>query len=224
MRIQYLAIACLAGVAFAAPFASAQTAADPRAPTASDVVTKPLTDMNIKKDDIPSILIAARDTPYGMAGLRTCPAIQSEVRKLDTVLGDDIDVTQGEKRGVSVGRLAQSIVGSFIPFGGVIREISGANEQQRQWNLAIYAGSVRRAYLKGVGQQKGCRYPARAATAADVTALERTRQMEHDRAVVDKNADKAKDRADDKRKAQDHGKADDNVNFESRAVVQPTRR
>jgi hypothetical protein len=69
------------------------------------------------------------------------------------VLGDDIDVveekTAGEKRGNTVGSLAKSVVGSLIPFGGIIREISGANENQRQWQVALYAGSVRRAFIKG---------------------------------------------------------------------------
>jgi hypothetical protein len=89
-----------------------------------------------------------------IAGLRRCSDLQGEVRRLDAVLGDDIDVveekTAGEKRGNTVGSLAKSVVGSLIPFGGIIREISGANENQRQWQVALYAGSVRRAFIKGV--------------------------------------------------------------------------
>jgi hypothetical protein len=56
------------------------------------------------------------------------------------------------------------VVGSLIPFRGIIRELSGANDQQRKVSTAIQAGVARRAYLKGVGQQRGCAYPARAAT------------------------------------------------------------
>ena len=58
------------------------------------------------------------------------------------------------------------MVGSFIPFRGLIREISGANEQERKLQLAIYAGSTRRSFLKGVGYQRGCPWPARPATPA----------------------------------------------------------
>ncbi|MCW1384167.1 hypothetical protein OLX02_15190 [Novosphingobium sp. KCTC 2891] len=174
--------------------ALAQTAVAPKDVTATDVVTKPLADINLKKDEIPPLLIAARDHPYDVSALRKCGQIQEEVRQLDAVLGDDIDVVQekslSEKRGNSVGNLAKSIVGSLIPFGGVIREISGANENQRQWNLAIYAGSVRRAYLKGLGQQKGCRYPARAASASDVALIQAARAKE----VAAKEAEKAKDK------------------------------
>ncbi len=158
---------------------SAQTVIAPKDVTAGDVVTKPLADVNIKKDEIPPILIAARENAYDTAGLRTCPALQAEVRRLDVVLGDDIDVVEdkslGEKRGNAVGNIAKSVIGSLIPFGGVIREISGANENQRQWQIAMYAGSVRRAYLKGIGAQKGCRYPARAATANDLALINAAR-------------------------------------------------
>ena len=47
----------------------------------------------------------------------------------------------------------------------LIREISGANEQDRRLLLAVQAGFARRAFLKGFGQARGCRYPARAAVA-----------------------------------------------------------
>ena len=68
--------------------------------------------------------------------------------------------------------MAQAAVGAFIPFRGLIREVSGANAQEKKVQAAVYAGSVRRAFLKGVGQQRGCRYPARPATHADIAALQ----------------------------------------------------
>lgn len=182
VELQRVAIAA-AALSIATPaLLHAQTVVAPKDVTAEDVVTKPLADVNLKKDEIPPILISAREDAYTTAGLRTCPALQEEIRRLDAVLGDDIDVADdkslGEKRGNTVGNIAKSVVGSLIPFGGVIREISGANENQRQWQIAIYAGSVRRAYLKGIGAQKGCRYPARAATPADVALIKAAREAE----------------------------------------------
>lgn len=61
--------------------------------------------------------------------------------------------------------MAKNVVASFIPFRGILRELSGAAGQERDWRAAIYAGSVRRGFLKGLGQQKGCAYPARPAFA-----------------------------------------------------------
>ncbi|WP_206066243.1 hypothetical protein [Novosphingobium sp. ERN07] len=174
-------------LALSAP-ALAQTAVSQEKVTAGDVVTKPLSDLNIKKDEVPEILVTAREKPYDLTGLKRCPAIAAAVANLDAVLGDDIDVASDDGNAtIDMGNLAKSVVGSLIPFGGVIREISGANAQQRKWQEAIYAGSVRRAYLKGVGQQRGCAYPARAATAKDAAAIHAARDAAKEKEKDDKN-------------------------------------
>ena len=138
--------------------------------TAMDVATMPATDLNLKHADIPPLLIAAQAQPYGLSGLSRCDQIASAVSELDVILGEDIDVAQAKRHNVSPGSVAQYVVGSFIPFRDAIRELSGANSQDHRMQAAIYAGSARRAFLKGVGQQRGCRYPARSAT-PDVLAL-----------------------------------------------------
>lgn len=174
MQHSHLAIALLVS-AIAVP-ASAQTAVAPSNVTAGDVATTPLSDLNLKKEEIPPILLAAREATYDLGGLRSCRAIGAEIVQLDAVLGPDIDVatekTRDEKRGNAVGNVAKSVLTSFIPFGGVIREVSGAASRERQWQVALYAGASRRAFLKGYGQARGCRYPARAATAAQAAALQ----------------------------------------------------
>ena len=101
-----------------------------------------------------------------VAGIRCAWAVDDR----DAVLGEDLDLPQADSTGVSTGRVAQWVVGSFIPFRGLIREISGANSQERKIGTAIQAGIARRSFLKGVGQAKGCRYPARAATPQVVSA------------------------------------------------------
>jgi len=135
-----------------------------RDPSAVDVIATPATDLNLKKGEIPAILTAASQDPYGLSGMRRCADLAAEVSRLDAVLGDDIDIAQAPTRRVSPGKVAQSVVGSFIPFRGLIREISGASEQERRLQLAIYAGSTRRSFLKGIGYQRGCPWPARSAT------------------------------------------------------------
>ncbi|WP_421838429.1 hypothetical protein [Novosphingobium sp.] len=174
MKYSHLAIALLFGAA--ANTASAQTVVAPSNVTAGDVAASPLDNLNLRKEEIPPILIAAREDTYGVSGMRTCRAIAAEVGRLDAVLGPDIDVvtdkTRGEKRGNAVGQVAKSVISSFIPFGGVLREVTGAASRERLWQVALYAGASRRAFLKGYGQARGCRYPARAATAAQLAALQ----------------------------------------------------
>lgn len=135
-----------------------------REPNAVDVVTTPATDLNLRKGEIPPVLLAAEADPYSLSAMRNCRQIADAVRQLDAVLGDDIDIAQAPNRKVSPGKVAQSVVGSFIPFRGIIREISGANEQERRLQSAIYGGTARRSFLRGVGLQRGCPWPARPAT------------------------------------------------------------
>ena len=170
----------VAPFALAAP-AWAQTAADPDNVRAEDVAMSPLADVNLHKKDVPPVLEAALANPYDLAGLNTCAGFSSAIMDLDSALGDDIDVarakTDDEKMGNSAGAIAKSVIGSFIPFRGVIRELSGANAQQRAWDRALYAGSVRRAFLKGVGQSKGCAYPARPATPQVIALIDAQRAL-----------------------------------------------
>lgn len=140
--------------------------------TAGDVVTSPLKDLNIAKDPIPPLLINAREAPYDRDGVRTCSDIEGKVRELDAILGDDLDlVTEDERNPISAGRVAKWAVGTFIPFRGLLRELTGAKDHERKFRDAIAAGLMRRAYLKGVGQNMKCAYPARPLTPAEAKRI-----------------------------------------------------
>lgn len=208
--------------------ALAQTAVSQDQVSASDVATTPLSDFNIKKDEVPAVLVTAREKPYSLGGMTRCTAITTEISQLDAVLGDDIDISRDDGgSNISVGNVAKSLVRSLIPFGGVIRELSGANAQERKWEEAIYAGSVRRAFLKGIGQQRGCKYPARSASAADSTKLWAKRDAA---ATAEKNAKSNDGKSDDEKSGDDKSKKakakvsksskGKPVKFESRPVVQ----
>jgi len=183
-----LAIAAVA-MALAVP-ATAQEPQKPiteQEPDAVDVATTPMTDLNLRKGEIPPVLLAAQANPYTVENLGRCSQIAAAVGEFDAVLGDDIDLPQTDEKSVSTGRVAQWVVGSFIPFRGLIREVSGANAQQRKVQAAIEAGIARRSFLKGLGQAKGCRYPARPATPEVVSA-----RMDAIQRELDKKAEKDK--------------------------------
>ncbi|MEO6091446.1 MAG: hypothetical protein ABIT04_02225 [Novosphingobium sp.] len=147
-----------------------------REPSAADVATTPMNDLNLRKEQIAPVLTEAQEHPYDLAGLGRCAALAAEVGRLDAALGDDIDLQQSETHKISAGRVAQTVVGSFIPFRGLIREVSGANQQQRLVEAAVEAGIARRSFLKGVGQAKGCPYPARSANADAIARYGRERE------------------------------------------------
>lgn len=135
------------------------------APNAVEVIATPIRDLNIDSKDIPEVLLVSLEKPYDDTGLANCSIIATRIAELDAALGDDIDIESDETDRLSTGRIARSIVGGFIPFRGILREVTGAAESQRDLQAAIFAGAVRRGYLKGLGQQRGCAYPARPAFA-----------------------------------------------------------
>ena len=152
--------------------------------TAVDVLATPAGDLNLRKGKIPALLDAAVADPYNLAGLKTCAQLSGAVSALDTILGPDRDIPADRAEKLSVGRVAQSAVGSFIPFRGIIREVSGANGHQRKVDDAVEAGTARRSFLKGYGQARGCAYPAREVTPKALAALEA--QAARDQAALEK--------------------------------------
>ncbi len=162
-------------------------------PNAVDVAKTPMTDLNIEKREIPAILLQAQARPYTLTGLGRCSALTSEVSALDDVLGPDLDLPEEERARISAGRMAKTVVGSFIPFRGLIREVSGANDHDRRVRAAIQAGLARRGFLKGAGLAKGCAYPARPASPQVVAAVMAARdpQLEEKAAAVQAEPAKA---------------------------------
>lgn len=127
---------------------------------AGDTVTEPF-----DGKEVPQKLMDIQDDPYSLTGLRGCSAIITEVRELNDVLGPDVNEkvnkSRAKKREETAGRVAGSAVRSIIPFSGLLGEVTGANAERRRYNIAVYAGTVRRGFLKGVGLQRGCKAPAR---------------------------------------------------------------
>ena len=155
--IQLAALAAF-GWALAAPLA-AQVIPEP---DAKEVAKTPLRDLNIDGRDIPEVLKAAARDPYATAGMDKCNALVSAIADLDTVLGADYDIAEdNSQKRISEGRIAQGLVGSIIPFRGLVREATGAASADRALNAAYTAGMVRRSFLKGWGLGRGCAYPAR---------------------------------------------------------------
>jgi hypothetical protein len=134
-------------------------------------VTSPLADLNIVHAEIPPVLKAAAKAPYAAPADGACAALGTDVQALDAALGPDLDAPASAvqtglvERGVeTVGSVAvgslHAAADGVLPFRTWVRKLTGAERYSKQVAAAIAAGSVRRAYLKGLGKAAGCEAPA----------------------------------------------------------------
>lgn len=161
--------------------------------SAVDIAKTPITDLNIDQKKIPVLLLDAEKDPYSRSGLHSCTSMKAAVSALDDILGPDIDLPQQERDRISAGRVAKMVVSSFIPFRGIIREVSGAREHEAEIQIAIQAGIARRSFIKGMGAVRGCAYPASPATAKVIAAYKAKFEAE-DRAKAQQEAAQKKDK------------------------------
>lgn len=153
-------------------------AAAPASRTGADMaqaVTTPLSDLNLVNAPIPAVLLEAQRAPYAEPADGTCAGLQAQVIALDAVLGADLDVPPTPanpsliERGTtlvsqSATQQVRGAAESVVPFRSWVRRLSGAERYSRDVAAAIAAGTVRRAYLKGMGVVRGCTAPAAPAT------------------------------------------------------------
>lgn len=125
----------------------------------SGAIAQPFRDLGILRPRPEDALRHAAAAPYSAPAVAPsdplyCDAIDGELASLDVVLGTDID-TQTQRRrtagSMASGALSNAI-GDVIdlPYRSVIRRITGAERRDRQYQAAIQAGMVRRAFLKGL--------------------------------------------------------------------------
>ena len=156
MRIAFAA-ALVALAAFPALAAEPDKPVTKKDVTAGEVAATPVTDLNLRKGEVPPLLVAATQRPYTLSGLGACQQLASAIGELDAVLGEDLDVPQPGERRTTPGRVAQSVVGSFIPFRGLIREVSGASSRDKE--IASRDLGRDRPPLVPQGCRRGARLP-----------------------------------------------------------------
>lgn len=163
------ATTALAGCASPKPDSGLGVAVNRTSQGLDDAAMAPLTDLNLRRTEIPAKLEAIV-SPYEPLQQVTCGTIKTEVTELTDILGPDTDAppppkaTLGQQAGEGAADLALGGVASaatdFIPFRSLVREATGASAHERRVQAAYERGVTRRAYLKGVGAQMGCAPPA----------------------------------------------------------------
>jgi hypothetical protein len=160
-----LASGCVTAPANDSP--KVQTTAEADREGVKGVAESPLRDMNVLRTKIPEVLLQAMADPYERPASGKCIDLVARINPLNDALGEDLDLTakadedgmmaKGKTTALTVASGAASDV---IPFRGWIRKLSGAEQHDKYVQAAITAGAVRRAYLKGLGEAKGCNPPA----------------------------------------------------------------
>jgi hypothetical protein len=136
-----------------------------------DAITAPLRTLNLIKPDVVAALRSAAEAPYAAPQPVTCDAIGAEVLALNTALGADLDAiasntsTSLADRGSEAANKAafgalRNAADGLVPYGGLVRQLTGANRAAKEAADARAAGAIRRAYLKGFGQSMKCEAPA----------------------------------------------------------------
>ena len=133
----------------------------------SEAATTPLSDLNLVHASIPAVLADAQKGPYVTPVDQSCRAILAEVRSLDEVLGPDLDAPASasnpgliERGSTAVGNAAvgalKGAAQGVVPYRSWVRKLTGAERYSKEVSAAIAAGTVRRAFLKGMSLARGC--------------------------------------------------------------------
>ena len=145
-----------------------QTTSEAEHENVQGAVEAPLRDLNVLRTKIPPVLLEALSDPYYRPpGQKlSCGDIAMMLEPLNNALGADLDEPSKDANdlvdkghGAILGVVAGATSG-VIPFRGWIRKLSGAEKHDRLVQAAITAGAVRRGYLKGLGESRGCPPPA----------------------------------------------------------------
>jgi hypothetical protein len=127
----------------------------------------PLRDLNVLRTKIPPVLLEALADPYYRPpGQLSCDDVAALLEPVDKALGPDLDQPNNDQaglvergRGTAFGFVAGA-TSDAIPFRSWVRKLTGAERHDKYVQAAITAGAVRRGYLKGLGESRGCSPPA----------------------------------------------------------------
>lgn len=130
----------------------------------------PLVDLNVLRKRIPKVLETARRAPYAIPEDRRCNELATEIAELNLALGADLDAPKTPKRSLVKGGsdeaskaaadAMEDLATGWIPYRSWMRRLNGAERHSKAVASAIQAGLVRRAFLKGIGEDAHCAFPA----------------------------------------------------------------
>lgn len=153
--------------ALAAQDSKVQTTTEANRQSLAGAAKAPLRDLNFIRTQVPQVLVDALGDPYARPNTKKCQELVALIQPLNDALGADIDTPPTPEEQSMIDRARPTalsamagVASDVIPFRGVVRQLSGAAKHDEYVQAAIVAGFSRRAYLKGLGEARGCKPPA----------------------------------------------------------------
>lgn len=119
-------------------------------------IAQPFHDLGVIQATPADALRSAAKAPYAVPTTGDCPALAAELAALDAILGPDVD--KAAQKPDAAGELVAGAVRSAfsLPFRGVVRRLTGAEQRDREMREAVRAGTARRGFLKGLAYNAHC--------------------------------------------------------------------
>lgn len=127
------------------------------------------TGLGLTGADVPPLLKDVRADPYKAPAAPACSTIPAEILALNKLLGPDLGEPEKAKSDGMADK-AGGVVRSLVPYGGVVRFVTGEGKKDKALREAILAGYARRGFLRGVESGLTCAPSTALATPAPAAA------------------------------------------------------
>jgi len=124
-------------------------------PAAAQVKAGSESGLGLTGADVPPLLKDIKAEPYQAPTAPACLTIPFELQQINELIGADID-TPPEHQDKSLTDRGAQMARGLLPYGGVVRFVTGANKKDQELREAVLAGYARRGYLRGVQANLKC--------------------------------------------------------------------
>jgi hypothetical protein len=107
--------------------------------------------------DVPPLLAAIKAEPYKAPVMPACDTVPAEILAINDLIGADLDTPpEPEDTKKSLIAKGSDVARGLVPYGGVVRFVTGANKKDKELREAMLAGYARRGFLRGVQVNLKC--------------------------------------------------------------------
>jgi hypothetical protein len=107
--------------------------------------------------DVPPLLATIKAEPYKAPAAPACETVPAEIAAIDDLIGPDLD-TPPEPPDNKKSLIAKGgdVARGLVPYGGVVRFVTGASKKDKELREAVLAGYARRGFLRGIQLNTKC--------------------------------------------------------------------